>query len=193
MSGIRSILRLRRSAARLGNDRQGATMIEFALLLPVLLAFSFGIIDMTLFLFEYHRAGEATRQATRTATIVPTMIDLDDLDVGDVATCTSTGGVVSCGAYAAPNGAGFQNILAQMRLLKPDVAETNIRISYMLSDVGDPTTPGGALPLVTLSLINMPHELTMLRALPLMPDSITLPTFTVTFLGNGKAIATAAP
>lgn len=179
--------------ARLGRARDGTAMVEFAMLIPVLLGFSFGIIDLSLFLFDYHRTGEAVRQGTRTATIVPTIVDVDDLNVGDVVTCTSSGGAVACGAYATPNADSFANIFARIQFLQPAVKENNVTVTYTLSDIGDPTTPGGALPLVTVSLVNVTHELTMLSALPLMPTSIDMPTFSVTFLGNGKAIATASP
>ncbi len=189
MSGTSSNKRGWRRLVRLGGDRDGASMVEFAFLLPVLLAFSFGIIDLTLYLFDYHRAGEATRQGTRTATIVPAIIDIDDLNPGDRATCTSSGGAVDCGIYAAPASSSFTNILARMQFIQPYVGEDNVVVNYELSDVGDVATPGGALPLVTVSLVNMPHELTMLQALPGMPTSIQMPTFSITFLGNGKAVA----
>ncbi len=189
MSETKSNKRGWRRLVGLGGDRDGAAMVEFAFLLPVMLAFSFGIIDLTLFLFDYHRAGEATRQGTRTATIVPAIIDIDDLNPGDKATCTSAGGAVTCGVYAAPDAASFANVVTRMQFIQPDVGETNVVIDYQLSDVGDVATPGGALPLITVSLVNMPHELTMLAALPLMPTSIQMPTFSMTFLGNGKAVA----
>ena len=189
MSGTSSNKRGWRRFVRLGGDRDGATMVEFAFLIPVMLAFSFGIIDLTLFLFDYHRAGEATRQGTRTATIVPSIIDVDDLNPGDKATCTSSAGAVTCGVYATPDSASFANVVARMQVIQPDVAEDNVVINYTLSDVGDVATPGGALPLVTVSLVNMPHELTMLKALPGMPTAIQMPTFSITFLGNGRKVA----
>jgi Flp pilus assembly protein TadG len=189
MSGTNSNKRGWRRLVRLGGDRDGATMVDFAFLLPVMLAFSFGIIDLTLFLFDYHRAGEATRQGTRTATIVPSIVDVDTLSPGDKATCTSSGGTVSCGTFAAAAAASFNDILTRMQFIQPYVAENNVVVNYELSDVGDPATPGGALPLVTVNLVNMPHDLTMLAALPGMPAQIQMPTFSITFLGNGKTVA----
>ena len=189
MSGTNSNKRGWRRLVGLGGDRNGATMVDFAFLLPVMLVFTFGIIDLTLFLFDYHRAGEATRQGTRTATIAPTIINVDDLTPGAKATCTSSGGAVSCGGYATPDSASFARVLTQMQFIQPYVAENNVVIDYELSDVGDPTTPGGALPLVTVSLVNMPFDLTMMKALPLMPTTFQMPTFSITFLGNGKTVS----
>lgn len=189
MSGTKSNKRGWRRLVGLGGDREGAAMVEFAFLAPVLLVFSFGIIDLTLYLFDYHRAGEATRRGTRTATIAPAIIDIDDLNPGDKATCTSSGGAVNCGVYATPDSASFARVLTQMQFIQPYVAENNVVIDYQLSDVGDPTTPGGTLPLITVSLINMPYDLTMLKAFPLMPTSFRMPTFSITFLGNGKTVS----
>ena len=59
--------------------RDGATAIEFAFILPALVVFTVGLIEMALILFDYHRAGEATRQAVRAFEIGPAITSFANL------------------------------------------------------------------------------------------------------------------
>ncbi|MDR3677032.1 MAG: TadE/TadG family type IV pilus assembly protein [Acidobacteriota bacterium] len=59
---------LRRVAGRL-RDEQGSTLLEYAIVLPVLLAFLFGIMDFCRFLYTYHFVSEVAREGTRYAMV----------------------------------------------------------------------------------------------------------------------------
>ena len=74
--------------------RDGATAVEFAYILPVLVVISLGLIEVSLIMFDYHRAGEAMRMAARAFVVDPaatsyTLADLPFACPGD-ATCDTT-------------------------------------------------------------------------------------------------------
>ena len=50
-------------------DRSAASAAEFALVLPLLLLFLFGIIDAGRFMWEYNRAEKATQVGARVAVV----------------------------------------------------------------------------------------------------------------------------
>jgi Flp pilus assembly protein TadG len=58
----------RRVRRNLGDDL-GGTLAEFAVVLPVLLAFLFGIMDFSRFLYTYHFVSEVAREGTRYAVV----------------------------------------------------------------------------------------------------------------------------
>src|SRR3546814_5498704 len=59
----------RRRLAAFRTEEAGSSLIQFGILAPVLVVLSFGILDLTLLAFDYHRATEATRRGVRTAVI----------------------------------------------------------------------------------------------------------------------------
>ncbi len=64
-----------RSVPRLLRDERGATIIEFALALPVLVTFIWGIFQIGLLFMAYAGMQHALGQAARFATIYPTPAD----------------------------------------------------------------------------------------------------------------------
>ncbi len=176
--------KLRQTLLRLKAATEGLAAVEFAVLAPVMLGLGFGIVDMGLLVFEYHRAGDAARRATRTATIVSSVPDLSALTAGTPITCTSSGSVVDCGGTAVNSAASFTSIVGAMQALLPQVTPQNVEIEYRLSGIGDAATPAGVLPFVTVRLVNLDYNFMMIDAFPGMPSSVTLPTFEVTQLAR---------
>ncbi|MBL6935017.1 MAG: pilus assembly protein [Alphaproteobacteria bacterium] len=128
----------------LPGDENAATAVEFALVFPLLLSLCFGILDFTLLAFDYHRAGEATRRAARTASIVTPVADLGALTAGAPVVCTSTGGVVSCGGTAVVNDQSFTEVVDDIQTIHPDITGDNVSITYSFTGLGDAATPGGS-------------------------------------------------
>jgi len=52
-----------------GNTQRGSTLTEFALILPLLLAAMFGVIDFGRALYTYHFVSDAAREASRWASV----------------------------------------------------------------------------------------------------------------------------
>ena len=54
---------------RAGRDDRGSSLVEYAIVVPVLLTFLFGIMDFSRFLYTYHFIAEVAREATRYAVV----------------------------------------------------------------------------------------------------------------------------
>src|SRR3712207_4028950 len=91
------------SAIRRLRCRRGVAALEFGLIAPALILFTFGLIELSLVLFDMHRLGNAARAAARTAAI--------QLPIGSRATlktapvvCTNTGSVACTGGTVTAAG-----------------------------------------------------------------------------------------
>lgn len=179
-------------------DRHAASAAEFALVLPLLLLFLFGIVDVGRYMYEYNQAEKATQMGSRFA--VSTDVVLSGLASysfaiqGGImsgtpvpvanftsATCTST--ACSCVATAGNfcstitrNGTAFTNIVSRMQTMYPPIKANNVEIEYRnvgLGYAGDPNGPDVA-PLVTVRLTGM--QFRPLTAM-LLKTSVNLPDF----------------
>ncbi|MDP6428982.1 MAG: TadE/TadG family type IV pilus assembly protein [Rhodospirillales bacterium] len=170
---------------RLIGDQRGESLIGFAFVLPLLLLVSLGALEFTLVGFDFHRAGEATRRAARIAVIQDAVIDAADFSIGETATCTGTGTGVNCTGAGIGSAATFTAIVADMQSVFPSIAADNVQLVYSDSGLGDATTPGGIIPLVTVRLINFQRPFRLISGIPGMPDNFTFPSFETSQMGAG--------
>jgi len=168
---------------RLAREERAATAAEFALVLPLLLIFLFGILDVGRFMWEYNEAEKATQMGARYAvvtdpvlgsgfynysfavsdgitagSVVPTAnFDSATCD-GSTSKCTCTGGSV-CSDVSFDNTA-FTNIVTRMSNIYPSIAATNVQVDYKnvgLGFAGDPNGPDVS-PLVTVRLTGLTFQ-----------------------------------
>jgi hypothetical protein len=154
---------------------------EFAMVLPLLLLFIFGIIDAGRFMWEYNEAEKATQMGVRyavTTALVPgqdfadysfalgdgvpagTAVPTGNFDrvSCDESTCTCTGGDVC--DEVAHDPTAFQNIVDRMAALYPPIENDNVEIEYRnvgLGFAGDPNGPDVA-PLVSVRLTDLTFQ-----------------------------------
>lgn len=151
--------------------RQGASAVEFALVLPLLLLFLFGIIDVGRYLWASNRAEKATQMAVRYAvvtTMVPSTLASRDfalnggvnggepVPVGLFSYTECNNSSCSNGSWGY-DGAAFNNILNRVRWHYPSAAGSNLQIRYDnvgLGFAGDPNGPDVS-PLVTVRLTGL--------------------------------------
>lgn len=185
--------KLTSSIRRFLADEDGAFIVEFAITFPVLILLSFGLLEFSLVVFDYQRAAEATRRGVRMTIIETPVPNTAQLLVGSVIECTSTGGVVSCtnGSPSDVANERFQALLAEMQQAYPTLTEENLVITYEGTDVGAAASAGGILPLVTLQLRNVRHDMIVgtLIGIPY----IEFPDFTTTVLGPGNYVNVVVP
>ena len=161
-------------------DRAAATAAEFALLLPLLILFLFGIIDVGRLMWEWNQAEKATQMGVRFAVvtnIVPTgLADYDFTTISGVlqgapinatifpgVSCTGTASSASCTCKASctfpttANATWFNNIVTRMRQADGRIAAPNVVVDYNPSGLGFAGNPYGAdvAPIVTVRLRNM--------------------------------------
>lgn len=168
---------------RLLREQRAATAAEFALVLPLLLIFLLGMLDVGRFMWEYNEAEKATQMGTRFAVVadpvpgsgfysysfavndgiaagsaVPTS-NFDHANcVGSTSTCSCTGGGV-CSDVSFDNTA-FTNIVTRMHDIYPPIAAANVEVDYKNVGLGFAGDPSGAdvSPLVTVKLTGLTFQ-----------------------------------
>jgi hypothetical protein len=170
---------------RLVRAENGEALIGFGLLLPVLVLVCLAILEFSIIVFDYHRASEATRRAARIIAIATPIPDPSNLNSGNSITCTAAGGGVTCSGAAAQTPETFTAMIAEMQLILPAIGAENVEVVYSDIGLGDETTPGGIIPLVTVRLVNFQHPFMMLKGFPGFGPSIAYPAFTTNQVAGG--------
>ena len=157
-------------------DRRASSAAEFALVLPLLILFLFGILDIGRYMWALNRAEKATQMGVRYAVVSDPVADVVNVDFvndysipgGDAvppatfgaATCGNAGDCTVTGTASGENGrnaAAFDAIVAWMQKFYPEVQAANVTVRYDnvgLGYSGDPTGPDIA-PLTTIELNNL--------------------------------------
>ncbi len=162
------------------------TAVEFAFLLPILIGFTFGLIELGLILFDYHRLGEAARRGARTAIVDPPVASLANL-FGNVIVCQGNATGVSCSGGAVASVGSFTNIVGDMQAIMPDLQAENVRITYRDSGItGPPATPGIVTPTVTVEVTDFEHPYLFLDYFPGVSSSFIFPTFSTSRVGPSQ-------
>ena len=174
--------------SRLLRCDRAASAVEFALVLPLLLIFLFGIIDGGRFLWEFNRAEKATQMGVRYAVVTdPVLSGLTSYDFATSSDAIAQGSAIptanftsasctSAGCSCSPSAAGFcgatslnstalNNLATQMSYMYPPIASANVEVDYEnvgLGFAGDPVA-ADVSPLVTVKLSGLVfHPITCL-------------------------------
>ena len=196
---------------RLGADQRGASAAEFALVLPLLLLFLFGIIDIGRLFYSVNQAEKATQMGARfaivTDTIPPKVANADyvgavacDADNNGVYEACAKGGFikdpnalapVSCSSTGCTpssttmNTGAFTRLVARMQAFDPSIAATNVTVSFRGSGLGYAGDPTGmdVIPLVTVEVANIQFRPIMTLSLA----KFTLPASRTTLSAESSA------
>lgn len=169
-----------RIAAALRRCTAGSSAAEFALVLPLLIAFLIGSIDVGRFLWTYNRAEKATQMGVRFAVatdVVPSgLVDYSFVNgavtQGDPipassftsVSCTGTASTATCTCVptgqtwcSAADPVAFNRIVTHMKRYYPQITANNVVINYEYSGLGYAGDPNGidVAPLVTVKLTGM--------------------------------------
>ncbi|WP_230292552.1 TadE/TadG family type IV pilus assembly protein [Croceicoccus sp. Ery5] len=158
---------------RLYADNRAASAVEFALVVPVMILFLLGIIDVGRFIWNTNEVEKAVQIGTRWA-VATDIIPGDDtanglknysfaisgaVPQGDVVpvssfpgvTCTSTSaGAVTCTCKAAcsfstvTTGDSFTNLVGRMNQIYGGISNENVQIDYDWSGLGYSGDPFGS-------------------------------------------------
>ena len=201
--------------ARLSRCTRAGSAAEFALVLPLLLIFIFGTIDVGRFMWEVNQAEKATQVGARMAIVTdPVSSGLVESDfvggtllpgelipasaLGQVK-CTSASCVCSgtCPSMATTvDSAAFNAIVTRMAQIKPGITGSNVEILYRGSGFGYAGTAatgpgGGSAPPETMEISPLVTvALTGVQFQPitsLLLATIPLPSFTTTMTAEDLA------
>ncbi|MBX7541292.1 TadE/TadG family type IV pilus assembly protein [Qipengyuania sphaerica] len=160
-------------------DVRGATAAEFAMVVPIMIIFLFGIMDAGFYAWTLNQGEKATQMGARWA-VATDMVPSDlrtysfatsgGISQGEVVpqsafpgvTCTNTGCTCkgTCSFGLNRDAAAFDQIVARMQDYYADIEAENVQIDYDWSGLGfsgDPNGPDVA-PIVTVRLIDMQHD-----------------------------------
>ena len=178
---------------------------EFALIVPLLLLFVLGTIDVGLYAFRINRAEKATQIGARWAAVtfplatglegqslvnyntgsstvqqgdrVP-LLDFKIICTGTTTTCTCSGSNCLSGSYTRNNNA-YADLRNRMQSILPAIKDANMQVEYSgsgLGFAGDPNGPDLA-PLITVRLVGMSYPSVVLSPLGV---TTSLPDFAYT-------------
>ena len=153
-------------------DTRGASAAEFALVLPIMILFLLGIMDVGYYAWAINRGEKATQMGTRFAVAtdlvpadlynysfatsggIPQGNTVPQASFPDV-TCTSSG----CSQWGYDADA-FSAIVDRMQDFKATIQPENVEIVYSWSGLGYAGDPNGpdVSPIVTVRLTNMTHR-----------------------------------
>lgn len=192
---------VRRPLCQLWRRCGGGVGAEFALVLPILLLFLFGIIDVGRLMWTMNQVEKATQVGVRMA-VVTNMVPrgLYNYNYGEVlgqgapittddfgaARCSRSGDSVTCACLTAPcptlspfDEDAFDAVVTRMRQISPVIDETGVTIDYTNSGLGFAGDPNGAdvAPLVTVTATDLTFIPTLLQ---LFGGSFSLPPISAT-------------
>ena len=157
-----------RRPARFLFSRDGATAVEFAYIMPVLVVLTLGLIEVALIVFDYHRAGEAMRAAVRAFEIGAAVTSYTAADLP-----------IACPGNAACDTARIDAVITQIQATFPEISATNLQVDYVASGLDVDAAASVVNPVITVSIVGLQHNFFILSTLvPGIPDNFTLPTFT---------------
>ena len=162
--------------------QDAATSAEFAMVLPLLILFLLGTIDVGRYMWGLNKVEKATQMGARMA-VVTTMVPggLAAANYGTslgqgasiptssfgAAQCAKPAASVTCTCATTPcptltpvDTAAFNAVTGRMKLIAPMVTDPNVTIDYTNSGLGyagDPTGPDVA-PIVTVTATDVPFR-----------------------------------
>lgn len=168
------------AAFRFHASEAGAAAVELAILFPLLLMFTFGIIEFGLILHQMNTLEKATQFGVRKAVtwdpVAPALVNYtgvtgslrggDPLPVNlqvditcDSAGCTGAGAITSPGYSSV----AFNAVVDAMAKIYPQIGPEDVVITYHNIGLGFIGRPGGAVvPSVTVSLRNLTYDFILL-------------------------------
>lgn len=176
----------------------GAALVEFSIVFILYTVLVFGIIEFAMATFNWSRMVQATHAGARYAITSDPACDIfqdrDDTD-RNIPNCTdgvlseppcTTGAAVSrtITTCSDPTDSGCK-IVDEMRRYSPYVLTggSSVTVTYTCSDAGDEELLLRPIPLVTVSIDNLPYHF-MMPGLLNIDATVTMPSFETTRVGE---------
>lgn len=198
---------MKRRLAHLVRDTRASSAAEFALVLPLLIIFLFGIIDVGRLMWTWNRAEKATQMGVRYAVateMIPnglanySFVINGGLTQGDAipessfggASCKISGTAVSCTCKTGATCPGtlvsnsanaltaFNNVVARMNMFMPEITAAKVQVDYDYSGLGYAGDPNGSDVSPLVRVSILPNTLAFRPiTLAVFNSTINLPSF----------------
>jgi len=155
----------------LAKNTEGASLIEFTLIFPLLMVMTFGIVEFGYVLYQHNIAQKATQIGARfAATRAPIVPNLPDCVVATPnntlagTDCSSISGSSGISAAICQNGGGagcdttaMARLLQEMQKVYPQITAANLRVEFAGTGFGY-VGRGRPVPAITVSLENLQYD-----------------------------------
>ena len=180
---------------KLLRDRTGASAAEFAIVLPLLLMFIFGIIDAGRWIWTFNRAEKAAQMGARMAVVTnPLSSSLTTTYVGACSPALTQGDLIPADCFSTitcTNGGcssgtedttAFNAIVGRMQNFLPQITAANVVVEYSSSGLGYAGNPNGPdiSPLVTVKIGAPATALQFTPMTSLLLTTMNMPSVTTT-------------
>ena len=155
---------------QLRKDKRGASVAEFALILPILLGLTFGIIEVGILAWQLQLGSFASKKAVRIAStrslVVPGSlpdcgVSANGFPAGTVCSDIpgSSGWSVTCSASNC--GPDFDRVVQEIVDIYPQAAPENIQIELQGAGLGF-VGLGRPVPIITVSFVGLTYDFPVL-------------------------------
>jgi len=153
-------------------DESGATAVEFAFIMPMLITLCFGLIDFIALFFEYHRANEATRLIAR--------------ELASQSPLVSQSNLLASNPYSCVTGtcSDITPALSSAKKLIPYLSAANVEVTYEAVDIGNVGYALAYKPLITVKLVDVTYNFMFLSFVPGLPSELPVNPAETTLIGN---------
>ena len=199
-----------KSVKRFVGCLDGSVMVEFAVVLPVLLTLTFGMLDFSLALYQWNNASKAAELGSRIAAVSsPVASNISTLNPTSAFSivCTGAAASVTCTNGGTADFAALQAIvygrgktacsgvvadqLPAMCNIYSGLTTANVKVTYQQSayataGLGYSKRSGGPVPTITVELTGLTFRFLILGGL-LNFTPMTMPTMKTTITGEDLA------
>lgn len=162
----------------LRKKNEGSMIVEMAIIGPILVLMTIGILEFILAFTSYIQVNEAMRAAAREAFLQDTVADIDNLETLDAVCQKDVGDTLDCGSYAVNSEAAFNAIVAKAVSVYPKLTENNIIVTYSPSGVGSSSTTDGTVPTVSVEVRDYSYQFIATNLMPI--SGVEFPSFKTT-------------
>jgi Flp pilus assembly protein TadG len=172
--------------ASLWVNKKGEAAVSFALVLPVLLMVSFGILEFALAMMDRHQASESLRRFSRAVAITMTADDLANIETNGTTSCTYSNLNVSCDNGSSITSwtkliAGFQSA----QDIFPRLTASNVVLIFEPTGLAPDDADVGTMALVTVQFQNLEYVAKVFPFYNNMIEKILFPTISNSLVIGG--------
>lgn len=167
-------------------DQRGEAAVSFALILPVLLLLSCGIMEFAVAMMDRQQASESLRLFSRAVAISITTDDLAGIDQDGPTSCTYADANVTCSnGTSISNWEKLREGFQRAQEVFPRLEAGNIVLVFEPTDLAPDDADLGTMALVTVQFEDLDYEAKVLPLYDEVIETILFPTISNSLVVGG--------